>query len=349
MALRLPRLRLNRLWLTMIAAIVLGLLAAWLSVNYIKSREARMMAELAQKAKGGATVAVVVPVRDVPKGTVVSQKVVAARDVVPDLLYDDAVTADQFDKIAGKRLLKPLLKGRPLRMSDVIDDHAKDLSDSLVTGFRALTFDIDEVNSFAQMLRPGNFVDLYLIAQDPGAPPPSTQEIRALLPRVKVLATGQTIVGAAVAPDESTGQPGRPQASYSNITVEVTPSQAARIALAQQVGRIRVVLRNAEDDKATGFSKLAATALFRDGRMKPSIEYIVGGRASGSGATPPININMPNFSIPGLTAMPGAPTGSPAGTPAATATSYSPGQSAAFSGQPAAIGASIPAVPTGAR
>ena len=144
MALRLPRLRINRLWLTMIGAIFLGLLAAWLSVNYINTREARMRAELAQKAKGGPTVAVVVPVRDVPKGTVISQKVVAAREVVPDLLYDDTVTADQFDKIAGKRLLKPLLKGRPLRMSDVIDDHVKDLSDALGTGWRALTFDIDE-------------------------------------------------------------------------------------------------------------------------------------------------------------------------------------------------------------
>jgi len=350
MALRLPRLRVNRLWLTMIGAIVLGLLAAWLSVNYIKSREARMREELAQKAKGGPTVAVVVPVRDVPKGTVVSQKVVAAREVVPDLLYADAVTADQFDKIAGKRLLRPLLKGRPLRMSDVIDDHVKDLSDALGTGLRALTIDIDETNSFAQMLRPGNFVDLYLIAQDPAAPPPSTQEIRALLPRVKVLATGQTLVGTAtVTVDETGGQAGRPQVNYNNITVEVTPSQAARIALAQQVGRIRAVLRNAEDDKATGFRKLATTALFTEGRAKPSIEYIVGGRASGSGATPPININMPNLSIPGLSAAPGAPAGTPASTAAGSGASYSPGQSAAFSGQPAAIGASIPAVPTGAR
>lgn len=354
MALRLPRLRINRLWLTMIGAIVLGLLAAWLSVNYIKSREARMREELAQKAKGGPTVAVVVPTRDVPKGTVVSQKVVAAREVVPDLLYEDVVTADQFDKIAGKRLLRPVLKGRPLRLSDVIDTHVKDLSDALETGLRALTIDIDETNSFAQMLRPGNFVDLYLIAQDPAAPPPSTQEIRALLPRVKVLATGQTLVGAAaVAADEANGQPGRPQVNYNNITVEVTPSQAARIALAQQVGRIRAVLRNPEDEKSMGFRKLATTALFTDGKSKPAIEYIVGGRASGSGATPPININMPNLSIPGLTAAPGAPAGTPASTAAGTApgtsASYSPGQSAAFSGQPAAIGASIPAVPTGAR
>lgn len=342
MALRLPRLRINRLWLILIGAIVLGLLASWLSVNYLKSREARLAADLAQKAKGGATVAVVVPVRDAAKGTIVDQKIVAARDVLPDLLYDDTVTADLYDKIAGKRLLKAVLKGRPLRLSDVVDDRAKGLADALETGLRALTFDIDETNSFAQMLRPGNFVDLYLIAQDPGAPPPASQEIRALLPRVKVLATGQTLGGAAAAAEEpqQPGQPGRPPASYTNITVEVTPSQAARIALAQQVGRIRAVLRNPEDDKEPGFGKLATAGLFRDGK-EPSIEYIVGGRSSGTGSTAPISINMPNLSIPGLTA--------PAGAPAGAAASYSPGQSAAFSGQPAAIGASIPAVPTGAR
>lgn len=345
MALRLPRLRINRLWLILIGAIVLGLLAAWLSVNYLKSREARLAAEMAQKAKGGATVAVVVPVRDAAKGTVVDQKIVAARDVLPDLLYDDTVTADQYDKIAGKRLLNAVLKGRPLRISDVVDDRAKGLADALDNGLRALTFDIDETNSFAQMLRPGNFVDLYLIAQDPGAPPPASQEIRALLPRVKVLATGQTINGTAAAVDEppaQPGQPGRPPASYTNITVEVTPAQAARIALAQQVGRIRAVLRNPEDDKDPGFGKLATAGLFRDGK-EPSVEYIVGGRSSGTGSTAPISINMPNLSIPGLTT-----TGTP-GSPAAGTSSYSPGQSAAFAGQPAAVGASIPAVPTGAR
>jgi pilus assembly protein CpaB len=340
MALRLPRLRINKLWLLLGAALTLGVAAAFLSVNYLKGREQRMAEELARKAKGGPTIAVVVPTRELALGAMIDQKVVAAREVVADLLYDDAVTADQFEKVAGKRLLKPVLPGRPLRFSDVQDDRAKDLSTALEPGLRALTFDIDETNSFAQMLRPGNFVDLYLIAQDPGAPSPASQEVRALLPKVKVMATGQTVRGSPeAAPQDPMAQQGRQQSAYTNITVEVTPAQAARIALAQQVGKIRAVLRNPEDEKASGFAKLATPSLFRDGN-EPSVEYIVGGKSGGTGATAPISINMPNLSIPGMSA------GAPGGSPGA---SFSPGQSAAFSGQPAALGASVPSVPTGAR
>lgn len=340
MTLRLPRLRINKLWLLPGAAVVLGLVAAFLATNYLKGREQRMSEELTRKAKGGPTIAVVVPTRELAKGLMIDQKVVAAREVVADLLYDDAVTADQFEKVAGKRLLKSVLPGRPLRFSDVQDDRAKDLSTSLEPGLRALTFDIDETNSFAQMLRPGNFVDLYLIAQDPGAPSPASQEVRALLPKVKVMATGQTMKGSPeAAPSDPQSPQGRPQNAYTNITVEVTPAQAARIALAQQVGRIRAVLRNPDDEKETSFAKLATPALFRDGNA-PSVEYIVGGKSGGSGSTAPINISMPNLNIPGLST--GAQAGAPGGT-------YSPGQSSAFSGQPAALGASIPSVPSGTR
>jgi len=302
MPLRFPRLRINRLWLSLGAALVLGLLAAFLSTSYLKNREQRIAAELAQKAKGGPTVAVAVPTKDLTKGTSLDERSVAAREVAADLLYDDVVTADQFDKIAGRRLLKPVLQGRPLRFSDVQDDKAKDLSTALQPGLRALTFDIDEINSFAQMLRPGNFVDLYLIAQDPTAPPPSTQEIRTLIPAVKVLATGQTVKSASDGTppviDPLTGQP-RAAGTYSNITVEVTPAQAARIALAQQVGRIRALLRNPEDVKDPKFTTLSTAALFREGNS-PSVEYIVGGKNSGSGSAAPISINMPNLNIPGM-------------------------------------------------
>lgn len=332
MALRFPKLRINRLWLLLGAALLLGLLAAYLSVTYLKGREHRIAEELAQKAKGGPTIAVVVPIKELPRGALIEQKVVAAREVLADLLYDDAVTADVYDKVAGRRLLKSVLPGRPLRFSDVIDDRAKDLSTALTPGLRALTIDIDETNSFAQMLKPGNFVDLYLLASDPGGQS-TGQEVRALLAKVKVLATGQALNAALT----DTANQNRPAAGYSNISLEVTPAQAARIALAQQIGRIRAVLRNPEDEGDAAFGSLQTAALFREG-AQASVEYIVGGKGGG-GSAAPISISMPNINIPGL---------APAGAPAAGGT-YSPGQSAAFAGQPAALGASVPAVPTGAR
>jgi hypothetical protein len=63
MALRLPRLRINRTWAMLFLAIGLGLLATWLTLQYLKLREQRMAADLAARSKGGPGVRVVVPTR----------------------------------------------------------------------------------------------------------------------------------------------------------------------------------------------------------------------------------------------------------------------------------------------
>ena len=331
MALRIPRLRINRLWLVLGGAIVMGLLAAWLSVGYLKNREKVLAEELAEKAKGGPTLSVVVATSDVPRGTLLGGNMVAARDVPTDLLYDDVVAAEDFGDIEGKKLLRPILKGRPLRKSDVFDDRPRDLATDVTPGNRALTFDIDETNSFAQMLRAGSFVDLYLIATNPNTTA-NGSEIRPLLPKVKVLATGQ-VLQAPAALEQMPGAPAR-AANYSNITVDVTPDQAVRIALATQVGKIRAVLRKPEAEDLK-MAQLSTPELFEGGVGKKgkAVSYIVGG--GGGGTAAPTSITLPN--IPGMpTSIPGMPPGMAMGT------------QASVPGMPPNVNNSIPVAPTGA-
>lgn len=372
MALRLPRLRINKLWLLLIVAALLGLLATWLAISYLKTREQRIAAELAQKAKGGPTVTVVVPTRNVPKGTPLDQTVVAAREIAADLVYGDTITADQFDQVAGKRLLRDVEQGRPLLRADVFDDRAKDFSDLVEPGKRAVTIEIDELNSFAGMLKPGNLVDLLLIAteqQVPGAPASmGGQEVLDLMQKVKVLATGQAIQGddkEVPAQLQDGGAPRR--TAYSNITVEVTLEQAAKITLGMQSGKVRMALRNTNDARETVLGLINTGSLY-DGvppqarvrvaqrqtraqmqsRIAPDggdyVEYIVGGRSSGTGAAAPINITLPQLppgaSIPGVT-----PEAATAGQQSGMA---SQAQNPAFSSLPPSITSGIPSVPTGA-
>lgn len=348
MALRLPRFRINRLWLVLGGAILMALLAAWLTVNYLNSREKSLAEEIAERAKGGPTVTVVVPTSDQPKGAIVSGGNMATRDVLADLLYDDAVTVDDFADFNGQRLLHSVLKGRPLRRSDIVDDRSKDLASTLESGRRALTFEIDEINSFAQMLRPGNYVDLYLVAQNSSSNTPG-QSIRALLPRVKVIATGQTLKNTPSAEVEP-GQPTR-TASFSNITVDVTPAEAARITLALDVGKIRAVLRNTDDDSSMNFDQMAASELFRafdNGKGAaplPSVEYIVGGTSGGAGSIAPVNITLPNITLPPGLAPAGASGAGASATP--TAPAY-PVPAGALSTLPPSITSALPAPLNGA-
>jgi len=339
MALRLPKI--NRQWLLLGMALVLGLVATYLAVGYLKSREKRIEAELAERAKGGPTVAVVVPSVDVARGTVVSGKHFVSRNIPADLVYGDMITVDQYDSVSGRRLLRAVERGRPLRRADVFTERPADFSDVIPEGKRALTIDIDELNSIAQMLRPGNYVDLYLIAASHGGAG-GGQEVYPLLDHVKVVATGQELQSDTSAA-EGEGVAAARQQQYSNITVEVTPEDAARIALAQQSGRIRAALRNPKDEEESEIGKVdTASLLSGPAAAGAAVQFYIGG---GGTTAPPININVPGLQglLPG-TAGAGQPQGRPGQAPA----SVNVGEQFSNSGLPPSVTSRMPTVPTGA-
>lgn len=323
MALRLGKLRINRMWVLLFAALVLAGIATWLAFTYLENREKSIHEELAAKASGGPKATVVVPTSDLPEGYVIDETVVAGRDIAVDLVYRDTITINDFDAVRGLPLLRAVQKGRPLLRADVIDDRPKDFSHLLTKGMRAITIDIDENNSIAQMLKPGNFIDLHVIAAEPGAT--QSQEVFPFLQHVKVIATGQSTQQSMVTAPARTAET-EGVVPFASVTVEVTPEEAAYIALAQQTGKIRATLRPNDDDmEIAAYNPVTTRSLLgvvrKDGAAAPvtaKVEYIVGGKA-GSGAATPISINVPGLAdmLPNP-AMPGGlpPAVAAAGGPA---------------------------------
>jgi pilus assembly protein CpaB len=279
MALRFPRLRINRTWGTLAVALILGLVAAWLATQYIKARERSIEQSLAARNKGGPTVAVVVPVKNLPQGTPLTSNLVAARNVPADLVYPGTITPDQFKSYEGSKLLDDVLRGRPLREEDV-HKKVKDFSELIADGTRAITVDVNEVNSVANMIRPGNLVDLFLIMPDPKDA--SSQQIVLLLQKLKVMAVGQSTHNAA---PKTANMPGMPSTlQYTNMTFEVTPEQAARLALAQQLGRLRAVLRAGNDGQVAKLEPINSRPLISDAEGPThTVQYIIGGSSTGGG------------------------------------------------------------------
>ena len=111
-------------------------------------------AEAKKRASGGTTVEVVVPRRNLPKGAVVDGNSMAAREVVADTIYEETILAADFGKVQGNKLVRPVEQGRPLRRSD-LDVRAKEFAEALPEGKRAITIEIDEINSIAGMVRVG--------------------------------------------------------------------------------------------------------------------------------------------------------------------------------------------------
>ncbi|HWT38415.1 MAG TPA: Flp pilus assembly protein CpaB [Paraburkholderia sp.] len=269
---------LGNAWLLLLVAVLTATALTWFVYRYLGEREAHVRAEVTGKlAQRG--VEVVVPRRDVPSGTSLSSDAFVSREIAPDLVYDDMVRVDAFDGLRKAKLIRAVMRGRPLRMSDIDALRGRDFSDTLPAGQRALTLEIDAVNSTASMLRPGNRVDMYWIGAQTDARVGEGKAVRLLLPGVLVLATGQNVKARDAGDVDEAGNASR----YDTVTMQVPAADAPRIVLAQKMGALRLILRNADDNSTASPVALTEGDVLGAERVaqRTSVEVIAGG---GSGA-----------------------------------------------------------------
>ena len=251
----------NRNFLYLGGAILLGIVASFMTVHYINNQVAvrtrTTPAEMRQ---------VVVPVRDLDKGASLTQQDIASRDVPAEFVPADAVTPDNYQDYLGQVLRAPLLHGAPISGSavDRVTDHFSNLIDP---GKVAYSIQVDESNSVSGLIVPGDHLDILLLMSGDG-----TDQIRPLLSDVPVLATGRIAKGLR-------GDGKGDDATYSNITLGLPPKDAQRLGMAMKVGELRVMLRAVGNQEAFDLKTLSKADLLRYGRpvRGNGIQFIIGG------------------------------------------------------------------------
>lgn len=326
----------------LLVATALAAGVALLAYLYLQKREASLKDELAANAKrpDTVTVRVVVPTADAKAGTLLNTANFVARPVEEDLVYPDSILADDFASMEGMRLARPVLRGRPVRLTDVQQPEVADVATVVPAGSRAMTIDIDNLNSIAQTLRPHHHVDIFLMSKAPklargsgAAVDDSTLEQATLFMQdMVVLATGKEFQDVGRTPEEQANKMVRPgevegasDKNFDSITLLVKPHEAAKLLVGQKMGSFRVVLRGKQDHAPLAMRPLRSGDLMPAGERgrDGGIEFIVGGGGnviSQVALAPSQQRQAPAGApfIPGLPA-PAAPTTAPA-APATPAT-----------------------------
>jgi len=268
-ALKVPQL--NRSWLMLAGAIALGLVATGLSHKALKDHMAQIDAAARRAHK---MVAVVVAKQDLPRGARIDPKYFAKREMPAEYLHASAIDPRHFGEYVGQRLGSALKRGEALLQLHLESTTAV-FSNTLENGNRALTTEVDEVNSISGMLRPSDHIDLMATAHGSSSGTSNTEVTFALLSNVQVLATGQV-----TRKRDGSDKP----RTYTTITLSVSPQDAERIVVAKNSGKLTAVLRNPEDDRP---SNIAAMNINDVVPKKPSearraaqaVQYIIGGRS----------------------------------------------------------------------
>jgi len=250
----------NRNVVFIVIALGLGLLAALVAVRYVQKAVA------ARTAAPEEMVAVAVPKADMEPGQVVTTADLAVREVPAGMQPADAVTPDNVDQYSGRMLRAPVREGAPLGASALVPLYDQ-FSRVIGKGNVGYTLQVDETNSISGMISPGDHVDILLTVEQEQA----GARVMPLLEDINVLATG-TRVGETPAAEGEEG--------YSNITLELTPSQAERLTVAAKAGSMRVMLRQVEDRSAFGLDGMTQKELLGapKGQGEGGVEFIIGGK-----------------------------------------------------------------------
>ncbi|WP_351079129.1 Flp pilus assembly protein CpaB [Shewanella sp. CAL98-MNA-CIBAN-0140] len=165
-----------------------------------------------------------------------------------------------------------MIAGEPLLSHYVAGLGIESFSDLLREGERAVTLEIDNLNSASGMALPGDIVDLLLVTEkvvedsEELADEPLKQ-IEPLLQKVRILSVDNISLVSQTQDFKMYGYE-KDFLEYSTITVGINFKDAAKVILAKELGEIVFMLRNSSDK--TKVSNRAITSDFKQGRIKNS-------------------------------------------------------------------------------
>ncbi|MBU1040966.1 MAG: Flp pilus assembly protein CpaB [Proteobacteria bacterium] len=215
---------------------------------------------------------------------VASRELPAGTKLAPDMLriqnYPEAMMPAQryatVKEVEGRILASSMSANEPLTPSRLAGEAAAGGISAVIThGKRAMAVKGNKVMGLAGLIRPGNMVDvLVTLAQDNDA---SKTMTKVVLENVPVLSAGSQL---AVGADEA--------AQVADIyTLELTPQESEKVALASTQGTLHFALRNASDTETVlteGANARTALASYRTQRVArgpgTSVEIITGSKRS---------------------------------------------------------------------
>jgi pilus assembly protein CpaB len=218
----------KRLIIALLAAVAFGLVAA-ISVSQYLARAQAYTKNLNQ---------VVVAKVDIPVGSrIIAEQLTVAqfpRNVTPEGAFG---TMDKLiDRVAVVRIgaKEPVTESRLAPVGA-----AGGLSSVIPDGFRAMTVKVDEVVGVSGFIMPGTLVDIVVVTQPPKNSGQDEMVSKIVLQNIKVLASGQNI--------DKPKNDREVERAVRAVTLQVTPEQAEKLALASSEGRLQLVMRNSVD------------------------------------------------------------------------------------------------------
>jgi len=217
----------KRFFIVLVGALIFGVLAAVSVSKYLLSAQA-----YSKNMNNVAVAKVAIPIGS----KIIAEQIMLAqfpKESIPDGAFASA------DKLAGRVAVTNIAAREPITESRLAPEGtAAGLSAIIPEGYRAMTVKVDDAAGISGFIMPGTLVDV-VVTIDPREGSGMQDPIsKIVLQNIKVLASGQNI-------DKPKDE--REANSVKAVTLQVTPEQAEKLALASSEGKLQLVMRSQID------------------------------------------------------------------------------------------------------
>ena len=246
--------------LILIIAVFTGLLAAFLTKQYLASKDKEYQRLEASLRNKYAKTEAVVFTRDMPRDSLIKLDDIGSMEVLASSLRPGSVRPEDATQLVGKRTVNSVSMRKAVFWSDIEGGEVSrdpGLARDINRAMRAISINVSGSASVSGQVKPNDHVDVIgtFVLDAADRPNEKEQVTLTVLQNVTVLATGRET--ARTLSRISAQQ----ASSYSTVTLLVTPREAETlVACEQNRGRLTLSLRNPED---SGFEENLPTVDFK--------------------------------------------------------------------------------------
>jgi len=229
---------------TLIAAVVLALITGVIALSYFSKLQQQA---IAARPPTVPLRAVVIANQSIPARAKITKEMLIVKQIPedkisdPDTISDPALAAGNIAQVTIPDKV-PVTQSRIAKAADV------GFQSDLKPGMRAVSISMDRVRGVSGLVEPGDYVDIIAIPPRAGTSAPKAATI---MRDVLVLAINSTTESAG-------GTPSPDIQNVSSVTLQVTPTQAADIAMADANAALHLALRSPKDkDKSLPIERLS--------------------------------------------------------------------------------------------
>ncbi len=230
----------------LVGALVIAVITAVMAKNMFAGAGAQQAAAATTVPVGPK---VLVAKKALPAGTIIDADSFTLQPWPKELMQSAYYVEGQPDgdpkKLLGTVVRYPITAGQPVTRGSLVGPQDRGfLAAALGPGMRAITVPVNVTSGVAGFVFPGDHVDLVLTQQVQGGGDGAALKVsETIIRNLRVLATDQRI--------SEKDEDGKTQVkAFSNVTLEVTPKIAEKIAVAQSLGSLSLSLRSIADNTA---------------------------------------------------------------------------------------------------